>query len=487
MTANQTLRIGGEWRATGESFGSINPYTQQVWAHAPEASERDVADAVSAARAAFDEGSWSGRPVEQRADVLFRIADLIERDADELALLETQDNGKGIREMVGQIRSLPDWYRYFGRLACTTEGRVTNTGKDNFFGYVVHEPVGVVAAILPWNSPLLLLTFKLAPALVAGCTLVAKPSEVAPISILRFARLLAEAGVPDGVFNTVSGSRPEVGQWLVSSPHVDKVTFTGSEGVGAKVAASAGAHLADVALELGGKSANIVFADADLDAAVNGLLAGIFAAGGQTCIAGSRALIHESVYEDVLQRVVKRARDIRLGDPRDTATDMGPLASAAQFEKVSRYCELARERGIDIRCGGEPAEQGGWFFPATVLADVPDEHPVWCEEIFGPVLACQPFSTDEQAYARANALPYGLAAGVWTRDVQRAFAAVRHLQAGSVWVNAYRTLSASMPFGGFKRSGHGRENGIEGLREFLQPKAVWFETEGRSRDPFTVG
>ena len=487
MRTTEALRVGGEWRTGSDHFDSVNPFTQEVWARAPEATQDDVQDALLAARAAFDDGVWPRITTDERAEVLYRIADLIERDADELALLETQDNGKGLREMRGQIRSLPAWYRYFGRLASTIEGRVTNTGKANFFGYVVEEPVGVVAAILPWNSPLFLLTFKLAPALAAGCTFVAKPSEIAPISMLRFARLLEEAGVPEGVFNTVSGSRPEVGQWLVGSPLVDKVTFTGSEGVGALVAQSAGAHLADVALELGGKSANIVFADADLDAAVNGLLAGIFAAGGQTCIAGSRALLHESVYEEVLGRVVERAQQIRLGDPRDTATDVGPLASQAQFSKVQRYCELARDKGVDIRCGGQPSELGGWFFEPTVMAGVDDAHPVWCEEIFGPVLACQPFSDDEDAYAKANASPYGLAAGVWTNDLRRGFAAARRLQAGSIWVNAYRTMSPSMPFGGFKRSGHGRENGIEGLREFLQPKAVWFETEGSTRDPFTVG
>jgi len=316
---------------------------------------------------------------------------------------------------------------------------------------------------------------------------VAKPSEVAPTSILHFARLLAEAGVPDGVFNTVSGSHPDVGRWLVADHRIDKVTFTGSEGVGAQVAQGGGAHLADVTLELGGKSANIVFADADLDAAVNGLLSGIFAAGGQTCIAGSRALVHESIYDTVLDRVVKRAQEIRLGDPSDPDTDMGPLSSAAQFEKVQHYCQLASDGGMSVRTGGAPAALGGWFFQPTVISDVDASHPVWCEEIFGPVLACQSFGEDEEAYTAANSSRYGLAAGVWTTDLRRALTAARRLQAGSVWINAYRIMSPSMPFGGVKCSGHGRENGIEGLREFLQTKAVWIETEGVSRDPFTVG
>jgi (Z)-2-((N-methylformamido)methylene)-5-hydroxybutyrolactone dehydrogenase len=487
VALTEMLRIGGEWRATPETFDSIDPWTRQAGATLPEAREGDVADAVQAARTAFDQGPWPRMTAEERSAVLFRIAELIERDVDELAGIETRDNGKTIREMRGQIASLPGWYRHFAALATGLEGRVTNTGKPNFFGYVVEEPVGVVAAILPWNSPLFLLTFKLAPALAAGCTFVAKPSEVAPTAILRFARLLEEAGLPDGVFNTVSGARPEVGKWLVASPLVDKVSFTGSEGVGALVAQSAGAHLADVALELGGKSANIVFGDADVDAAVNGLLSGIFAAGGQTCIAGSRALVHESIYEQVLDRVVKRAAEIRLGDPGDPATDMGPLSSQAQFDKVQHYCRLAADSGVQVRAGGAPAAQGGWFFQPTVLADVDAAHPVWCEEIFGPVLACQSFRDDEEAYTAANSSPYGLAAGVWTADLRRALTAARRLQAGSVWINAYRTMSPSMPFGGVKRSGHGRENGIEGLREFLQPKAVWIETQGISRDPFTVG
>lgn len=487
MTTSEALRIGSEWRTTAETFESISPFSREPWAVVPEATKQDVDDAVAAAREAFDSGPWPRLSVEERAEVLYRIADLIERDAEELAANESRDNGKGIREVTGQIHGLTAWYRHFARLAAGHEGRVVNTGKPNYFGYVVDEPVGVVAAILPWNSPLFLLAFKLAPALAVGCTFVAKPSEVASVSILRFARILEAAGVPAGVFNTVSGSRPEVGQWLVSNPSVDKVSFTGSDRVGALVAQSAGANLADVALELGGKSANIVFDDANVDAAVSGLVAGIFAAGGQTCIAGSRALIHDSIYEEVVDRVCKRAAEIRLGDPLDSATDMGPLASEAQFNKVQQYCDIAREKGIDIRHGGEPSPLGGWFFNPTVMIDVDDRSPVWCEEIFGPVLACQRFADDDEAYALANASPYGLAAGIWTSDIRRAFAAVRRLRAGSVWVNAYRTMGPSMPFGGVKKSGHGRENGIEGLREFLQPKAVWIETEGAVRDPFTIG
>ncbi|HVV31143.1 MAG TPA: aldehyde dehydrogenase [Mycobacteriales bacterium] len=481
-----TMTIGAERRAGAGTFGSLDPYTGEAWAQVPEASRRDVDDAVTAARAAF-EGEWGATPGAERGRLMRRLAALVSENADALGDAETRDNGKLLREMGGQVRSLSSWYDYYAGLADKIEGRVVDTGRPDFFGYVTREPVGVVASILPWNSPLLLLTFKLAPALAAGCTMVAKPSEQAPVSILRFAQLFAQAGFPPGVFNTVSGASREVGEWLVAHPDVDHVSFTGSERTGAAVAAAAGGHLAPVTLELGGKSANIVFPDADLDAAANGLVAGIFAAAGQTCIAGSRALIHESVYDAVLDRVAERAKRIVLGDPKDPATEMGPICFAGQLEKIRTLVAAARRDGARVVTGGDDGGKGGLFFAPTILADVGNDAEICQEEVFGPVLTALKFSSEQEAIALANASRYGLAAGVWTLDVRRALRVTRRLRVGTVWVNAYRTLNFAMPFGGAKRSGFGRENGLEGLAGFLQEKAVWIETTGDTRDPFVLG
>ncbi len=485
--ATCAMRIGDEWRSGASQFDSIDPFTGRPWASVPEASKTDVDDAVGAARAAFDDGRWSRLPGAERGEAMRRLADLIQESADELALCEVRDNGKLLREMRDQARSLPAHYRYFAGLADKIDGRVVDTGRNNFFGMVLREPIGVVAAILPWNSPLLLLTFKIAPALAAGCTVVVKPSEQAPVSILRFAELVEQAGIPAGVFNTVSGSGKDVGQWLVSHPGVDKVSFTGSGATGSAIAAQAATHLAPTALELGAKSANIVFDDCDLDAAVNGLLAGIFAAAGQSCIAGSRALIQRGIADGVMTKLVERTRQIRLGDPRDPQTEMGPIAFPAQRDKIASFVEQARRDGATVVTGGRSTGDIDQFYEPTILSGLPTSSRVWQEEIFGPVLAVTLFDTEEEAVTLANATEYGLAAGVWTTDVRRALRLARRLVAGTVWINAYRTLNYAMPFGGLKRSGYGRENGVEAMHEFLTDKAVWIELSGATRDPFTIG
>jgi len=483
--------IGGQSTEaiSGRTFDSIDPYTGQAWAQVPEADAADVDRAVAAARTAFDEGPWPRMPGVERARVMRRLARLLEEHAEELGVIEVRDNGKLLREMAGQAALLPEFYDYFAGAADKIGGEVLDSSKTNFFVYQLLEPVGVVGAITPWNSPLLLTAFKLAPALAAGCSFVHKPSEHTSVSALRFAEITATAGVPDGVYNVVTGDGPNVGEPLVSHPGVDKVSFTGSVATGIRVSKAAAEHLAPVTLELGGKSPNIVFADSDLEAAANGVVAGIFAACGQTCIAGSRLLVERTVHDELLERVVGRAREIVLGNPMDPATEMGPLAYVAHWDKVMSYIDIATAEGATLATGGRRPERfgDGLFVEPTVFCDVDNTMRIAREEVFGPVLSVIPFEGEAEALAIANDSPFGLAAGVWTRDVQRVHRMVPRLQAGTVWINAYRTLNYDVPFGGSKMSGHGRENGLDGMREYLRTKSVWVETSGATRDPFKLG
>ncbi len=483
--------IGGQSTEaiSGRTFDSIDPYTGEAWAQVPEADAADVDRAVAAARTAFDEGPWPRMPGVERARVMRRLARLLEEHAEELGVIEVRDNGKLLREMAGQAALLPEFYDYFAGAADKIGGEVLDSSKTNFFVYQLLEPVGVVGAITPWNSPLLLTAFKLAPALAAGCSFVHKPSEHTSVSALRFAEIVATAGVPDGVYNVITGDGPNVGEPLVSHPGVDKVSFTGSVATGIRVSKAAAEHLAPVTLELGGKSPNIVFADSDLEAAANGVVAGIFAACGQTCIAGSRLLVERPVHDELLERVVGRAREIILGNPMDPATEMGPLAYAAHWDKVMSYIDIATAEGAMLATGGRRPERfgDGLFVEPTVFCGVDNTMRIAREEVFGPVLSVIPFEGEAEALAIANDSPFGLAAGVWTRDVQRVHRMVPRLQAGTVWINAYRTLNYDVPFGGYKMSGHGRENGLDGMREYLRTKSVWVETSGATRDPFKLG
>jgi aldehyde dehydrogenase (NAD+) len=419
-----------------------------------------------------------------------RLATLLRRDAEELAVLESTDNGKLLRETRAQCAAIADHLDYFAGAADKLEGSVIPSGKPNFLVYTQHVPVGVVALLLPWNSPLYLTMFKLAPALAAGCSVVIKPSEATPVTALELARRVEEAGFPPGVVNVVTGSGPLTGQALVAHPGVSKVSFTGSTRTGIAVAQSALGHLAYADLELGGKSANVVFEDADLEAAANGVIAGVFAATGQTCIAGSRLVVQESVREALLERLVARARTIRLGDPTDPDTEMGPIATEAQHAKIDAMVRDAVAAGARVLVGageGVTLPERGRFAAPTILADVAPEAEIAQEEVFGPVLVVQPFGDEDEAVALANGTVYGLAAGVWTNDVRRAHRVAGRLRAGTVWVNSYRVLSYAVPFGGMGASGVGRENGIDAIRSFTETKSVWVEMTGATRDPFVLG
>ena len=480
---------GGGWfpSSDGGVLPCSNPFTGEVWADVPVATPADVDAAVEAARRAFEEGPWSRTTPAQRAEALRRLGDVIIDHAKELADVQVRENGKLIREVADQATALAKHCYYFAGVAEAPIGQTLAVSIPGMEAYTVSEPVGVVAAITPWNSPLMLLMFKLAPALAAGCTVVIKPSEVTPVSTLVFARLIEAAGIPDGVVNVVTGGG-DVGAALVAHPGVDKISFTGSTAVGKQIAQRAAARVARVSLELGGKSPNIVFPDADFDAALSGVVAGIFAATGQTCLAGSRVLVHEAIYDEFAARLAARASQIKLGDPSDPASEMGTLASDAQYQKVLRYIEIAKAEGAVLATGGrrpeDPALAKGLFVEPTVFTEVTNDMRVAREEIFGPVAALIRFRDEDDAVRIANDTPFGLAAGVWTRDLALAHRMSRRLRAGTIWVNNYRRVNYIAPFGGYGESGIGRENGPQAIDEYLEVKTVWINVGAAIADPF---
>ena len=477
--------IGGQW------LDSMDPYQGKPWARIPRGCAQDADRAVKAATRALNEGPWASMKGGERARLMLRLADLVEKHADRLAEVEVKDNGKLYSEMKGQVMYHPNWWRYFAGLADKIEGRVVPIDKPEHFAFTRREPIGVVAAITAWNSPLLFVAWKCSAALAAGCTVVVKPSEFASVSTLEFAELTREAGFPDGVFNVVSGLGHEVGSALVDHPDVAKITFTGSDATGARIYAQAAKTLKRVSLELGGKSPNIVFEDCDLSAAASGAISGIFAATGQTCIAGSRLLVQNSIKEAFTQRLVELGASAKKGDPMSPDTNIGPVTTAPQYQKILDYISIAKSEGARCLLGGGPATDpslpGGQFVEPTIFTDVTPTMRIAREEVFGPVLSIIGFEDEKEAIKIANDTIYGLAAGIWTQNMGRAIRVSQAIKAGTVWVNTYRAVSYMMPFGGMKHSGIGRESGIEALDEYLETKSTWISySENVPANPFVM-
>lgn len=490
MTTTYRMLIDGQWRdaADGATMPATNPYDQSVHGTIPVATSADVEEAIHAARRAFD-SRWRHTTPGERAKLLNKVADLLDADADRMALLETTDNGKVIRETHNQMGYAARIFRYYAGWADKMHGDVVPLDQKDTLDLTIRVPFGVVACVTAWNSPVAILTNTLPAALAAGNCVILKPSEHASATTLEVAKMCVEAGFPAGVVQVVTGAG-EVGAALTGSTLVDKISFTGSPGVGRRIAQAAGANLKPVTMELGGKSPNIVFDDADFDRALIGALAGIFGATGQTCIAGSRLLVQRGIYDRMVEGLAARASQIRMGDPRLPETEMGTAANQPQFEKILSFIEAAKTDGAKLVAGGGRADgpglEQGFFIQPTIFADVRNEMKVAQEEIFGPVLSIIPFDEEEEAIAIANATSYGLASGVWSENISRCLRMMRAIDSGVVWVNTYRVAAPQAPFGGMKDSGFGRVRGEAGILEFTQTKTVFIDFSGDRRDPFSM-
>jgi (Z)-2-((N-methylformamido)methylene)-5-hydroxybutyrolactone dehydrogenase len=490
MTQTYQLHIDGKWRAasSGETMPAINPYNQEVHGEVAVASPADVEEAIAAARRAFDK-VWSKTTPGERARLLNKAADLLDADADRMALLETTDNGKVIRETSTQMGYAARIFRYYAGWADKMHGDVVPLDQKDTLDLAIRVPYGVVACVTAWNSPVAILTNTLPAALAAGNCVILKPSEHASTTTIEMVKFCEAAGFPAGVVQVVTGAG-EVGAALTSSTGVDKISFTGSPGVGRKIASIAGGNLKPVTMELGGKSPNIVFDDADFDRALVGALAGIFGATGQTCIAGSRLLVQRGIYDRMVEGLAARAAKIVMGDPRLPETEMGTAANEPQFDKILSFIEAAKHDGARLVAGGGRADgpglDKGFFIEPTIFADVRNDMKVATEEIFGPVLSIIPFGDEEEAVRIANDTPYGLASGIWSENISRCLRMMRAINSGVVWVNTYRVAAPQAPFGGMKDSGFGRVRGEAGIQEFSQTKNVFIDFSGDKRDPFAM-
>ena len=485
------MYINGEWvdAENGATFTSVNPATGQTWAEVPEASEADINRAVEAAHHAFSEGAWATMTPTARGKMLRRLAEVLAEHSEPLGRCETVDTGKLFKETRWQANYISDFFQYYAGLADKVTGETLPIDKPDMMTMTVREPLGVVAAVVPWNSQLFLVAVKIGPALAAGNTVVLKASEHASAPMLEFAKVFEEAGFPPGVFNVVTGHGEPCGRALTSHPLVDRVSFTGGPETARHVIRNSAENFAEVSLELGGKSPVMVFEDADLESAVNGVLLSIFSASGQSCVAGSRLLLQESIREEVLSRVVEKAAQIRIGDPLDDNSQMGPLATEAQLSNIQSTLADATANGADLRYGGNTPQglETGWYIEPTIVDCPHQDISIVRNELFGPVVSALGFKDETEALMFANDTNFGLASGVFTRDVGRALRVSKAIRAGIVWVNTYRVVSPIAPFGGYKDSGYGRESGMEAIYDYTRPKTVWLNTSLEPiADPFVM-
>ena len=480
------MLIGGRWTpaASGERLLSENPATGEPWATIPKGGAQDAKVAVEAAHTAFVDPSWRALSGAARGALMRKLATLIAESSEALAQVETRDNGKLLAATRGEVAALPNILHYFAGLADKVEGIIAPPETPGIFAFARYQPIGVVAVIAPWNSPLLIAVIKMANALAAGCTVVIKPSEFTSASTLELAQLCQRAGFPPGVINVVTGLGSDVGEPLVTHPQVAKIQFTGGSTTGQRINMLAAGSLKKVVLELGGKSPNIVFEDADIEAAVKGAILGIFTSSGQSCVSGSRLLLHDRIHDEFVERLVELTRALRIGDPTLADTQIGPMTTRPQFEKVVSYLEMAKADGAECVMGGSALDRPGHFVQPTVFTGVRNDMAIAQDEIFGPVLSVLRFDNEEEAVKIANATRYGLAAGVWTADMSRAFRMMDSLEAGTVWINTYRIISVLLPSTGYKDSGLGSENGQQNILNFMKPKTVYLNHGAAVTAPF---